>query len=197
MPAKVKICGITNLDDAEMCRELGADFIGLIFAESPRRVELDVAARIARRLSGKVPVVGVFDRYVRENVANVLSKVKLDYLQVYYHPNNGQILAPSLPLFSSVWMDGESIKLPPYPCQYLLLDFKKLGSIDGLSEEMWESVNNRFSVFLAGGIDSDNVAGIVEFYNPYGVDTARGTESGPGVKDRDKVEKLIQKAKAC
>ncbi len=197
MTAKVKICGITSLDDAEMCRELGADFIGLIFAESPRRVEIDVAARIAKRLNGKIPVVGVFDKFVREDVDDIIAKVKLDYLQIYYHPDNGQVLAPSLPIFSSVWMDGDGMKLPPYPCQYLLLDFKRIGSIDGMSEEMWQSVNQRFSVFLAGGIDPGNVAGITEYYHPYGIDTARGTESSPGVKDCDKVERLIQRAKSC
>lgn len=197
MSTKIKVCGITNLHDAEACLKFGVDFIGMVFAESVRKVDIDEAVRIARKLHGKIPLVGVFDHYDEPYVQQVAERVKLDYLQVYYHPDNGRLPRPPRPLISSIWMGEGDIKLPPYPCRYLLLDFKKLGSFDGLPDEDWERVNERFDVFLAGGIDPDNVAGIAEYYKPYGIDSARGTESRPGKKDHSKIKQLVERVRAC
>lgn len=197
MQTSIKICGITSLDDAEKCRECGVDFIGLIFAETPRRVAVENAARIARRMSGKMKIVGVFDRYDATEVARIVDRVRLDYLQVYYHPNNGKIEMPPRPLISSVWVGEGAFRIPPYPCHYLLLDFKNVGKIGGLSDEDWQRVNRGYSLFLAGGIDPDNVAGVIEKYRPFGIDCARGTESEPGIKDHDKIERLVERVRSC
>jgi len=197
MPTKIKICGITNLADAEKCRECGVDFIGLVFAESPRQIPVDDAAHIARKITGKISLVGVFDRYDADSVSQIVRKVKLDYLQIYYNPGNGPIMTPPLPLISSVWMGDNHFRLPPYPCHYLLLDFKRVGSIDGISDYDWNMVNRRYDVFLAGGINAENVSGIIEFYRPFGVDVASGTESEPGVKDHAKIEKFVKKVRSC
>lgn len=197
MQTSIKICGITSLSDAEKCRECGVDFIGLIFAESPRRVAVEVAARIARKMSGKMKIVGVFDRYDAAEVARVAERVRLDYLQVYYHPNNGKIDMPPLPLISSVWVGEGAFRIPPYPCRYLLLDFKNVGKIGGLSDEEWKRVNRGYSLFLAGGIGPDNVAEIIRQYRPFGVDCARGTEKEPGVKDHEKIKKLVERVRLC
>jgi phosphoribosylanthranilate isomerase len=197
MPTKIKICGITNLADAEKCLDCGVDFIGLVFAESPRQVPIDDAARIARKMAGKISIVGVFDRYDVDKISQIAGKVKLDYLQIYYNPDNGLIKTPPLPLISSIWMSDNDFKLPPYPCQYLLLDFKRVGSIDGISEYDWNMVNRKYDVFLAGGIDPENVSGILEFYKPFGVDTSRGTEKEPGVKDHAKIEEFVERVRSC
>jgi phosphoribosylanthranilate isomerase len=197
MSLRVKICGVTSLPDAVLCKDLGADFIGLIFAESPRRIKIDVARQISRKLAGKIPLVGVFDHYDRDSIVDLIERVKLDYLQVYYHPDNGSVLSPPVPLFSSIWVDEGEIKLPPFPCKYLLLDFKRIGRIEGLDERKWVFMNEKYRVFLAGGIDQDNVQDIVERYRPFGIDVARGTETGPGVKDPDRCAELIRRAKNC
>jgi phosphoribosylanthranilate isomerase len=197
MQTKLKICGITNLKDAERCRELGVDFLGLIFAESPRRIDIDTAALIARKMSAKIATIGVFDKYDINLISDVVRKVKLDYLQVYYYPNNGLIPNPPLPLISSVWVDGAAVKMPPYPCQYLLLDFKRVGSVDGLDTNEWNRINSKYDVFLAGGIDAENVAGILAYYKPYGIDAARGTESSPGIKDHRKLAEFVEKVRSC
>ncbi|MBU1317911.1 MAG: phosphoribosylanthranilate isomerase [candidate division Zixibacteria bacterium] len=197
MSTQIKICGITKSIDAEKCLECGVDFIGMVFAESPRQVSIENALTISKKMYGKIPIVGVFDHYDPNTVNSVTSRVKLDYLQVYYHPDNGRLPTPPIPLISSIWMDQSELKLPPYPCRYLLLDFKKLGSIDGLSDEDWTRVNEKYDVFLAGGIAPDNVAGITEYYKPYGIDSARGTESAPGVKDHAKIEQLVERVREC
>ncbi len=197
MATKIKICGITNLADAEKCRDCGVDFIGLVFAESPRQVSVDDAADIARRMSGKVSLVGVFDRYDEAVVSQIVRKVRLDYLQVYYDPENGPIMLPPLPLISSVWMgENGGFRLPPYPCRYLLLDFKRNGGIGGMPEYDWNMVNQRYDVFLAGGIGPENVLGILKFYRPFGIDSASGLESAPGIKDHSKMEQLVHIARS-
>ncbi len=196
MSAKIKICGITRLSDARKCIDCGVDFIGLVFAESPRRISIDEAARIAERAAGKVMLVGVFERYDADRVARVVDRVKLDFIQVYYDPEDEPIVTPPLPLVSSVWMGEHRFKLPPYPCRYLLLDFKRAGSINAVADYDWKMLKKRYNVFLAGGINPENVSGILESYRPFGIDAARGTEKEPGIKDWSKIEGLVERVRS-
>jgi len=197
MSTKVKVCGIRNVEDAVFCVEHGVDFVGMIFAESPRRATVSQAKSIAREVKGQIPIVAVFDQFDRAEVTRLLNEVQFDFLQTYYRPGNTNMGNPPLPLFSSVWIEDSDFAVPPYPCDYLLLDFKKVGGPQGLSLDKWSRVAENHDVFLAGGIGPDNAAELIETYKPFGIDCARGTEVEPGVKDHGKIQRLMEIVKSC
>lgn len=197
MHTRIKVCGITTLRDAEICAELGVDFLGLIFAESPRSVDISVASRIARRLHGKTAIVGVFAEYDAKVVNQTVKEVKLDFLQVYFNYDQPLPSGLPLPLIASIWMDEGASILPMPGSEYLLLDFKRPGALNGQLAGQWDKLRTDCNVILAGGIDADNVVEIVRRYEPFGIDTARGTESSPGVKDHAKIEKLVERVRSC
>lgn len=192
MPAKVKICGITNLEDALLTYELGADMLGLIFAESPRRVSIATATDIALRLSGEIALVGVFSDPEDPRISEVCEKVKLDMLQIYFPDKvNGSSVYP-LPVLRAYWIN-ENTDITKIERDGSLLDFKKAPRLLDLCAS--ENIDMS-DTFLAGGFDCENVDRVLKTLNPLGVDVARGVESEPGRKDKDKLEQFIRKVKS-
>ncbi len=192
MPASVKICGITNLDDALLTYELGADMLGLIFAESPRKVSISTAADIALQLSGKIVLVGVFSDPKDPDIREVCDSVKLDMLQIYFADKvNGSSGYP-LPVLRAYWIN-ENTDIIKIERTGSLLDFKKAPRL----LELCASENIDMSdTILAGGFDCENVSRVLKTLNPLGVDVARGVESQPGRKDKDMLEQFIRKVKS-
>ena len=192
MPVKVKICGITNLKDALLSYKLGADMLGMIFAESPRKVSIATAADIALRLSGKIVLVGVFSDPDDPLINEVCERAKLDILQLYLPDNTNGRPDYHIPVLQSYWIN-ESTDISNIKMAGSLLDFKKAHRLLGLcvskNIDMSETI-------LAGGLDCENVSRIVNTFKPLGVDVARGVESEPGRKDVDKLERFIQQVKS-
>lgn len=197
---KVKICGIQTIEDAQSAEASGADFIGLVFAPSKRRVTTTKAAEIAGSLTGDTKKVGVFVNETIENIIHIAKAVQLDYIQL--HGSEPVETAQELPYpviksFSIDKADSESIH--NYPCEYLLIDspgttheggsgitfdWSKLGAVD----------IDRNKFILAGGLSPDNISKAIQITDPIGVDVSSGVET-EGIKDKKKIKQFIQHAK--
>lgn len=204
MSVKVKICGITSVEDAQTAIAAGADLLGLVFYEkSPRHVTLEQAAAIARTVPPYVVCVGLFVDAPAEFVAEAMSACGLQLLQ--FHGDEPpeycrQFGAMSMKAFRV--KDADTIRtLPEYPTDAWLLDAYVPGQPGGTGHAFnWElaveAVKLGKPVFLAGGLTPENVSEAVRRVRPYGVDVSSGVESAPGKKDPAKVRAFIQAAKA-
>jgi len=204
MSVKVKICGITNTDDAQAAIAAGADLLGFVFYDqSPRAVSIGQAAAIARIIPPWVVRVGLFVDASPELVSEARNACGLQLLQ--FHGNETpaycrQFVAMSMKAFRV--KDAETIRgLPEFPTDAWLLDAFVPGQLGGTGHSFnWdlavEAVKLGKPVFLAGGLTPGNVAEAVAKVRPYGVDVSSGVESAPGKKDHAKVSAFIQAAKA-
>ena len=200
--ARIKVCGITNLRDAQAACALGAWAIGFIFyPPSPRSVEPAQAARIADSLPHNVRKVGVFvDSSLRE-ILEVAERVGLDIVQL--HGAEGRELVDALlPHFEDVWkavrIGSRLPDLEPFRGITLLLDTYRKDRPGGTGETFpWERALEAKCcgrVVLAGGLRPENVAAAVLAVRPYAVDVASGVESAPGEKDHLKLERFFEEA---
>lgn len=206
---KVKICGITNEEDATWAVNLGAHFIGLNFySKSPRKVSPDLAGRVARKVPPFVPTVGVFVDHSVEDIVKIAQKVGLQGIQLHgeYSPEDCRRLSEQLESFLmrvfrvATAADLESLGAYKEVCKYFLLDAKVEDQPGGTGQTFpWELATQArgfgVPVFLAGGLTPDNVAEAVEAARPFAVDVASGVEKSPKRKDYDKMKKFIEEAK--
>lgn len=192
---RTKICGVTSIDDAEVCIDAGADFIGFVLSDSPRRVNYVQLERLRKRVDNAVHCVGVF-----ATAADLLDfsqncDIDLDYYQVYFDATALEVRQPAIGWIRAVWMSGAmngSLTRIPMPT---LLDFKNSDLVI-MREQLAphrDAVGN--AVILAGRLTPDNVGAIVRELAPWGVDVARGTESAPGKKDHQLVQQFIESVK--
>lgn len=202
---RVKICGITTVEDGLAAAEAGADFVGLIlYPPSPRSVTAEEAASIAqkvRQASAVTRTVGVFvDRDVNQ-VAQIAERCGLDAVQLHGRepPEDvDALMKKGLMVFKAFRVrDSDSLEaLGRYgPSAYLL---------DAYVREQHGGTGQRFDwslataakahgpILLAGGVTPGNVAQAVERIQPWGVDTASGVEVGPGRKDHEEVRRFVR-----
>jgi phosphoribosylanthranilate isomerase len=200
---KVKICGITNPDDARQAADLGAWAIGMIFWEgSERRCDLDVAELISGELRRRLEPVGVFVNATLDELAYVADRCSLSILQL--HGDEGPAFCreaarrTGCKVMKAVRVkDAGSIRaLASFETDYHLLDAYKAGHIGGTGETFqWELVKEHRGhapIVLSGGLTPDNVAEGIAATRPFAVDTASGTEASPGRKDPAKVEAFFR-----
>ena len=199
MPVEVKFCGLTRDGDTEIAASLGAAYVGVIFADSPRRVEPDTAPSILAPARGRSKTVGVFGRTSLEAIATVAADASLDVVQLHGDPSPG-IVERVRPFFGGeVWavirVDGS--ELPPESAALLsvadavVLDTKVVGQLGGSGRTFdWSAVARlldrkriRARIVLAGGLNPENVAQAVRTIAPDIVDVSSGVESAPGIKD--------------
>jgi phosphoribosylanthranilate isomerase len=207
LPPKVKICGITNLDDAEMAVELGAWALGMIFfADSPRRCSLAEAQRIAAVLRRRVELCGVFVNAPLEEVVHTSEDVGLSMLQLHgdegpsfcaeaTRRNGARVIKAA-----QVSGPGDVRDLERFHVDFHLLDARasapeRAGLRGGTGETFdWTLLAQRRSkvpLILSGGLEPQNVAEAIAVAHPYAVDTASGTESAPGRKDPDRLRAFL------
>ncbi len=199
----IKICGITHLEDALSAQEAGADALGFVFAESPRRIDVGRAARIARRLGNGVTLVGVFVDASAEEVKGVVQEVGLDLVQL--HGSEGPAFArrlgvPALKAFRARNADViESIR--SFGTETFLLDAFVKGRAGGTGRRVDLALAKRASTLgrmvLAGGLDPDNVAGVVSAVRPDAVDASSSLELRPGLKDKEKMRRFVAEVRRC
>jgi len=199
MGTRVKICGITNLADAQAALEAGADALGFIFYEkSPRHMTIPAVAKISKQLPPFVLRVGVFVNAPEELVTRAISECGLGLLQ--FHGDEPPEFCLRFGLMSMKAFrirDSESLKeLPKYPTEAWLLDSCSAENLGGTGEKFnWDLAveAQKFGkpVFLAGGLTPENVAAAVRQVQPFGVDVSSGVESAPGKKDPQKVREFI------
>jgi phosphoribosylanthranilate isomerase len=198
---RIKICGITNLEDALLAAELGADALGFIFyPKSPRKVEPEAARSIIAQLPPFVASVGVFVDAEVAVVKELAAGVGLDWVQLHgrespdYCRNLGRRVIKGFRI-----QDEKSLmELEPYRdvVQAFLLDTYKKGQVGGTGESFeWRlarEAKNFGRIILAGGLTARNVAQAIATALPAAVDAASGTEAAPGKKDPAKLRAFFE-----
>jgi phosphoribosylanthranilate isomerase len=203
MKTRVKICGITNLADARVAVEAGADAIGFVFYEkSPRLVSLKTAAEISKQLPPFVMRVGVFVNESEDFVLRAIGECNLTMLQ--FHGDEPPEFCTQFGLISMKAFrirDAESLKkIPDYLTDAYLLDAFSSTTLGGTGEKFnWDLAvaAQKFGkpIFLAGGLTPENVAEAVKKVQPFGVDVSSGVEISSERKDHAKVKAFIKAAK--
>ena len=199
---RVKICGITNLADAEAAVEQGADALGFAFAESPRQVDRDCARGIIRDLPPFVTFVGLFvnapPSVVMEHVESCgLTAVQLhgDEAPEYLDELRGPKLIKAFRIRS----ESDLQALPKYAADAYLLDAFVKGKRGGTGRTLdWPLVQGAGQygrIILAGGLNPSNVAEAIAVVQPYAVDVSSGVEAAPGQKDHTLLADFIRSAK--
>jgi phosphoribosylanthranilate isomerase len=199
MSTRVKICGITNLADAQAAVKAGADALGFIFYEkSQRGMTVPAVAKISKRLPPFVLRVGVFVNAPEELVTRAIGECGLGLLQ--FHGDEPPEFCMRFGLMSMKAFrirDAESLKeLPKFSTEAWLLDAYSAENLGGTGEKFnWDLAveAQKFGkpVFLAGGLTPENVAAAVRKVQPFGVDVSSGVESSPGKKDHARVRAFI------
>lgn len=204
MPVRVKICGITNLEDAEAAVAFGADALGFIFyKKSPRYIDPLRAAAIIRALPPFVIKVGVFVDEALEEVSRVREDASIDRVQLHGDETPGYCAEASPGVIKAFRIHGRADieKLALYDVSAFLLDTYVDGVPGGTGETFnWEIAVEASAlrrIILSGGLTPENVAGAVRMVRPYAVDVSSGVEAGPGKKDLEKMKKFIDEAKTA
>lgn len=199
---KVKICGITCLDDALMAVEAGADALGFVFFDkSPRYIDPERAAHIIAGLPPFVQVVGLFVNAELDFVNETADTCRLDIVQLHgdESPSYCQLVRRRVMKVFRVRGMESLVPMEQYHVAAFLLDAYSPNAYGGTGGCFdWDcavAAKGRGPIVLAGGLDPDNVASAVSKVAPYGVDVSSGVESSPGRKDPEKVRRFIREAK--
>jgi phosphoribosylanthranilate isomerase len=205
---KVKVCGITRLEDAERAIELGAWALGFIlWAPSKRFVDPGVAAGITRQVRRKVETVGVFVNQSLDEIAGHVDILGLTHVQL--HGDEGPSFCSAVAqrtgarVIKAVRIGHASDlrDLERFHTDFHLLDTSKAGLYGGTGETWdWGLVARRrakIPAILSGGLTAENVAEGITAVKPWGVDVASGVEASPGLKDPAKLEAFFAAVEAA
>ncbi|HVM46574.1 MAG TPA: phosphoribosylanthranilate isomerase [Candidatus Acidoferrum sp.] len=203
MQVKVKICGITNLADAQAAVDAGADVLGFMFYDkSPRYLTCEAAAAIIRELPPYVVKAGVFVDAPEEVVLRAVRECDLNLLQFHGQETPEYCLQFGLMSMKAFRVrDAASLQvLREYPTDAWLLDACTPGKLGGTGEVFnWDLAREARSwgrpIFLAGGLTPENVAEAVRRAQPYAVDVSSGVEAAPGKKDPARLNAFIKAAR--
>jgi len=195
----VKICGVTNLDDARRAVDLGAWAIGLIFHPgSPRRCRADDAAAITAALRRRVEIAGVFVNAPLDEVAHRADDLGLSLLQLHgeegpaYCAEAARRTGCRVIKAARVRSRGDIDALESFHTDFHLVDGHAPGLPGGTGETFdWSLLRARrtdIPLLLSGGLRPENVGKAIAAVHPFAVDVASGVEAEPGRKDHDKLE---------
>ncbi len=200
-PPRIKICGITNLDDARLAVELGADMLGFIFyAKSPRAVSPIVVAQICRAVT--VEKVGVFVNETEVNIRRIAEECGLTALQ--FHGDEPPSFCRQFPLkrIKAIRVRNETSlqQVAEYDVDALLLDTYTDNQRGGTGMTFdWSLAVKAKSlgkpIILSGGLTPDNVCDAIRIVQPFAVDVASGVEGEPGRKDPTKLRRFFEACK--
>ena len=201
MKTRIKICGVTSPEDARAIVAAGADFMGLVFTESPRRVDAE-QARAIRAAVPDADLVGVFHDEPPRIVEPIAAEFGLRAVQV------AGWLDREPPEGPEVWhlLRGATLPdvatLPMIPLRTYLLDAfdpRHPGGTGAAADWDWAAtaIRDGIRLFVAGGLTPANVSRLVRDIRPYGVDASSGLESSPGQKDMSKVRAFIEAVRAA
>ncbi len=202
---RIKICGITRIDDARAAITAGVDAIGLVFyPRSPRCLDVDKARSIVDQLPPLVTVVGVFVNQAIEQVREIADWLSLDLLQLHGDETPERCRGYKRPYIKGVRMrddvDMSAIAAAFADCRGLLLDTYKPGIEGGTGETFsWKRIpaTIRKPVILAGGLKPANVGAAIEKVRPFAIDVSSGVETAEGIKDARKIERLVKAVRAA
>ena len=195
---KVKICGLTRDEDVKAAVAAGADAIGFVFTASPRRISIDTAIRLSSYVPEGVLRVGLFLDQDRSEIDQVINSVSLDVLQFHGSETEQECCVFGLPWLKAVAMENaESAKQAEseYPgAMGLLLDSHATGKRGGSGKVFDWSLSRPIAkpIWLAGGLNSANVAQAIHVVRPFAVDVSSGVEVAPGIKDASRIHTFIE-----
>jgi phosphoribosylanthranilate isomerase len=214
----IKICGTTNLEDAQACVDAGVDALGFIFAESARRVELKTTKQIVSALPEHVEKIGVFVNEPHEVVLKTVREANLTGVQLHGDESPSYVkqlirllgeakvkILKAIPadlgrasglgyfdggedLVDAVMIDSGSVQLRGGTGQ--VFDWLRAGDFI-----MW--LEQRAKVIVAGGLTPENVRAAVSLFHPYGVDVVTGVETSKGKKDHAKVRAFVESVRTA
>ncbi|MBN2808313.1 MAG: phosphoribosylanthranilate isomerase [Deltaproteobacteria bacterium] len=198
MKTRIKICGLTRRHDALLAAELGADLLGFIFANSPRRITPEKMREIAAGLPAEILKVGVFVDAPLAEVKEIAASCALDVVQLHGSEDLDYVQSLGGVKVLKVFRLGSGRKPPESAlssCWATLFDTWLPEQAGGGGRVFdWQLVKpwagRRF--FLAGGLTPENVGTAIADTEPFGVDVSSGVEISPGVKDPEKIRKFIE-----
>jgi phosphoribosylanthranilate isomerase len=197
---RVKICGITRVEDALNAVAHGADAIGLVFYKpSPRNVEIEQAIEIANKIPAFVTVVALFVNAEPDFVRKVISEVKLDLLQFHGDETPQECASYGMPFIKAIRVKSDTNLVQCAKdfsaSKALLLDTFTDGVAGGTGHVFdWNLIPAALDkpVILAGGLTAQNVAQAINQVKPYAVDVSGGVEVSKGIKDAEKIAAFMQ-----
>ncbi|MBF0425522.1 MAG: phosphoribosylanthranilate isomerase [Magnetococcales bacterium] len=202
---RVKVCGITRLQDAQAAVELGADALGLVFyPKSPRFIDPEQAATIVAALPPFVGVVGLFVNHPPAEIGRIARRCSLSVVQLHgdESPADCQAIAEQtnnpLRVIKAVRVAtrADLDAVDRFPVTGILLDAKVAHAYGGSGERFdWSLLDDwrpRAPLILAGGLNAENVTAAVQRVRPYAVDVSSGVESVPGIKDPERLRRFMQ-----
>lgn len=211
----IKICGITNLEDALTAVEAGADALGFVFYEkSPRKVDPETARRIVGELPATVDKVGVFVNQFEDSICAVADEVGLTGVQLhgdYGDPHVADLIVkrrPDIKVLAGISMlhpnpEGWAMMWHPDAVHAFLVDSGDTSKYGGTGKSFdWQANRPKVEVIarlgrvvVAGGLNPGNVTQAISILKPWGVDVSSGVEVGPGKKDPGKVRAFVSTAR--
>lgn len=200
---RIKICGITRVEDALAAARAGADAIGLVFhAASPRAVSIEQARTVVKALPPFVTTVGLFVDAAEETIRSVLDQVPLDLLQFHGDEPDTFCQRFARPYIKAVRVrpgdDLDALAANWPGASGILLDSYKPGVPGGTGETFdWSMIpaQRSWTLVLAGGLQSQNVRQAIDLIAPWAVDVSGGVEATKGIKDIDKINAFIHEVK--
>ena len=212
----VKVCGNTNLEDAALAAEAGADAVGFVFAESPRHVTAAQVSTITPHLPAELEKVGVFVSASFDEIVQTVASCGLTGVQLHAH--HDATLAPRLRRHC-----GDELKIlrvihyaQDLAAQFdaaqrdrsingVLVDSRTATAVGGTGVRFdWQAARQHFfaaashlKLIAAGGLAPENVAEVIHTLHPWGVDVVSGVEAAPGKKDHARVKAFVHAAKAA
>jgi phosphoribosylanthranilate isomerase len=196
---RVKICGITNVDDALSAAELGTDALGFIFVKSsPRYIAPKTARKIIQELPPFVVPVGVFADMAHDDILEIIEQTGIGCVQLHGEETPRQLANYPVPIYKSFRVDASFNPeiLRRYKGSAYLLDTKIPGALGGTGQTFdWNiaiKAKEYGRIILAGGLNTENIVEAARMVQPYAVDVNSGVEERPGKKDPEKMKLLFE-----
>ena len=196
-----KICGITNLSDAQCALENGTSAIGFIFYEkSPRAISIENAKIISDQITGEISRIGVFVNHEKDFIDEAISEVPLNMIQLHGDESPEFCNQFDVPVIKALRIkDDASLSImDQYKVDGFLLDTFSKDHYGGTGETFdWSLLNKKSNtpIILSGGLNPENILDAISAVNPSAVDINSGVESSPGLKDHSKIEQLFNQLK--
>jgi phosphoribosylanthranilate isomerase len=195
----VKICGITNEDDALLATALDADALGFVFAASSRQVHPEIARDIVRRLPREVHTIGVFRNERPERIVEIVNRAGLHGVQMHGHepPAEVEWVRKRVQFVIRAYSAGDPalVDASRSAADIILVDSPDPGSGRVFDWRLAEGAPRGKRILLAGGLTPENVGEAIKLVRPWGVDVSTGVEQKPGRKDPAKLRRFVEAAR--
>jgi phosphoribosylanthranilate isomerase len=196
----VKVCGLRTAEDVATAVDAGADAVGFVFTESPRRVEVDVARRLVASVPSHVLTVGVFRGVSAGEAGEVGLDAGVGAVQLHGdYPASAFAELAGLPVRlvrATTLSPDTDVAVGAYGEDMLLLDSPVAGSGERWDLALLAQARPQGQWLLAGGLDPSNVSAAISAARPWGVDVSSGVESSRGVKDQSLIREFVEAARA-